>query len=176
MKLYNYQERTIDHLRKAMTKFLRVFLCMPTGAGKTTVGSWLVEKYVSAGKRVLILAHRDFICYQFRDRLNLFGVFPGMIMSKEKAHPSRLCQIAMRQTLVNRKLPKVDLVIIDEAHLCKGPQYQKIIDHYTALGVRILYLSATPERVDRKPLNDIADTLIAPVKMIELIKLGRLGS
>jgi len=175
IKLRDYQVKAIEEVRKnIIAGHKRIFVACATGSGKTTIISAIIRSACQRNSRTLVLAHLEEICYQFQDRLKLFGVNAGLIMSKEKGHPSRLCQVAMRQTVVNRKLPPANIVIIDEAHLVKGAQYMKLVEYYTNQGAIILYFSATPQRPDRKTLDDIAEVLVHPVKMVELIERGYL--
>jgi superfamily II DNA or RNA helicase len=74
-----------------------------------------------------------------------------------------------------RRLGKHDgpqLLIVDESHLSKSDTWSKVIEYYDTWTVG---MSATPCRLDGKPLGDIFDTLITGVDTKWLIKNKRLA-
>ena len=54
-----YQEASFAQLREAFRSHKRVVLCLPTGAGKSLIFSWIAKASADNGKRVLILTHRQ---------------------------------------------------------------------------------------------------------------------
>ena len=68
--------------------------------------------------------------------------------------------------------PKPQLLIVDEAHLSKSNTWSKVIEHYDTYTVG---MSATPARLDGKPLGDIYSALVAGVDVNWLIEHQRLA-
>jgi len=66
---------------------------------------------------------------------------------------------------------KVDLIIIDEAHLSGASSYHKICDYYKC---PIIGFTATCCRLDGKPL-DLFDTIVQGISTRELIKKGNIA-
>lgn len=68
--------------------------------------------------------------------------------------------------------PKPRLLVVDEAHLSRSNTWQQIIDYYDTYTAGF---SATPARLDGKPLGDIFDDLITGVDTRWLIDHHRLA-
>ena len=78
-------------------------------------------------------------------------------------------RVAMIMTEANRlgEYPKPSLIVADEAHLSRSNSWMKVIRHYDTWTVG---LTATPVRLDGKPLGDVFDTMIEGVDVKWLIK------
>jgi len=78
-------------------------------------------------------------------------------------------QVCSLQTLIRRldNLPEAELIIIDECHHVKSKSYMKIIEKWDK--ALILGTTATPARLDGKPLKDIFQKLIIGPDMRKLI-------
>lgn len=63
-----------------------------------------------------------------------------------------------------------DIVIVDEAHRTAGDTYRKILESYP--DATIIGLTATPCRLDGKPLGDVYDCIEVVSSYSELINLG----
>ena len=83
-------------------------------------------------------------------------------------------RVSMVLTEANRlgQYPAPAMVVADEAHLSRSNSWMKIIRHYDTWTVG---LTATPVRLDGKPLGDIFDTLIEGVDVRWLIDHGNLA-
>ena len=64
------------------------------------------------------------------------------------------------------------LVVADEAHLSRSNSWVRVIEHYNTWTVG---LTATPVRLDGKPLGDIFDTMVEGVDVKWLIEHGNLA-
>ena len=109
---------------------------------------------------VLVLTHRQELKQQHEQLLRDLGI--------------KNARVAMIMTEANR-LGKYDtpaLIVADEAHLSRSNSWVKVIDHYDTWTVG---LTATPIRLDGKPLGDIYDTLITGVDTKWLIEHKRLA-
>lgn len=83
-------------------------------------------------------------------------------------------RVAMILTEANRlgEYPKPALIVTDEAHLSRSNSWMKVIEHYDTYTVGF---TATPIRLDGKPLGDIFDTLLTGVDTRWLIENKRLA-
>lgn len=173
-KLRAYQANAISLLNNSIRQGnRRIILCVPTGGGKSTIASSYTKLCVKHDKRVLFMVHSKELVEQFANRLReQFNMNSSVIMSGVKQDLSKPVQVASVQTLVNRNKPKADLVIIDECHRAKAKTYQKILEFYP--NAIIVGLTATPFRADGKPLGDIFEDIVHPIKIRELIKLKHL--
>jgi len=169
MELRNYQEQAITGLSTSLAEGNKqVILQAATGSGKTVMAASLVRRAVDKGSSVLFLAHRRELISQCSNKLSLFGIGHGIIMAGEVNEGWHLVQIASVDTLraralsTNRmRLPKADIVIIDECHRSLSKTYRSIISIYEKSF--ILGLTATPCRGDGLGLGHVySDMVCAP--------------
>lgn len=173
IELREYQKRAIARTKAALATHGRICVVMPTGAGKSTVFSRFVQICTRNGKRVLFFVHSKELVEQFAERLmGQFEIPSGIIMSGVASKPKRPVQVASVQTLVRRTRPDADVVIIDECHRSKAKSYEKILEWYPE--AKVIGLTATPFRTDGKPLGDVYETIVHPVKIRELMEMGYL--
>jgi hypothetical protein len=81
-------------------------------------------------------------------------------------------QLGSTDSLRGKTLPPVDLLVIDEAHRALNASSQAIIG--ACPGAVLLGLTATPVRLDRRPLALAFDNLIVAASMSELFAAGRI--
>jgi len=172
MELRTYQHQALDAIEKGWDEFRRQLLVLPTGTGKTIVFSHLAARESVRGRHTLILAHRDELLQQAQDKLK---AATGLSSALEKAD-SRAYElfgdglfatkphvvVGSVQTLGNGRLtrwPKdtFDLVVVDEAHHVLSDSYRRIVDHFD--GARMLGVTATPDRGDRKSLGAVFENI-----------------
>jgi superfamily II DNA or RNA helicase len=174
--LFPFQNLTIKQLLDAIRSgYKSVLVILSCGSGKSTIFAKFTEICHGQNKRVLFLVHRRNLVRQFAERLKKqFGISSDVIMGNNKYDHNAMVLVASKDTLKNREYPDVDVVIVDEAHNAKATQFLNIINHYKSLGKVVIGLTATPERLDGSGLGDIFDTYINPIKMQELINIGRI--
>ena len=82
-------------------------------------------------------------------------------------------QVASFQTLFARsQRPCADLVVVDEAHHANAGTYSEVLSWYP--DAQIVGLSATPQRLDGRPLGDMFDAMVSTVGYERLIADGNL--
>ena len=174
VQLRPYQTAAIDQVRAVLTATERkAILTIATGGGKTTVAAEIIRRGLDRGSRTLFIAHRRELVEQCVARLKTFGINAGVIMAG-KALSVRPVNVASVQTLARRmdKLPKADLVIVDECHHSTAGGFRKIINAYADQGGYVLGLTATPYRADGKGLGDIYDSIVSPITISQLTSEG----
>ena len=158
MRLRDYQQdlyvKTVDAFKRG---FRRPLIVAPCGAGKSYLFSEMVHR--TEGE-VLVLVHRQELKQQHEQLLSDLGITNA--------------RVSMILTEANRlgKYKKPSLIIADEAHLSRSNSWVKVIEHYDTFTVG---LTATPIRLDGKPLGDIFDALITGVDAKWLIENKRLA-
>lgn len=152
----------------------RVLLVSPTGSGKTPTAVFIIMRALAKNKTILFLAHRRELIEQCCDKLTASGIHDyGVIMAGSKqVRPGAPVQVASIQTLARRELPPADLIFIDEAHRAQSASYITILSQYPRAVV--IGLTATPERLDGKGLDDIFDDMIVVETVPNLIDQGYL--
>jgi superfamily II DNA or RNA helicase len=163
-----YQEEIESDTREAIKQGYRAPLIQcPTGGGKTVTASKIFKGASDKGNRGLFLLPRRELVYQSEQKLQRYGVCPGIIMAGEPMHYERQIQLASFDTLHARamktqkiELPTAQIVGVDEAHLSVADTRKAIIGKYLGDKSIVFGLTATPARADGKALGDIYDVLV----------------
>ena len=153
-----------------------------TGFGKTValsavIGRMLTDKEVKA----CVLAHRDELTRQNVQKFSRVnpGITTSIVDAKEKSWRGQTT-FAMTPTLSRQsnleRMPKLDLLVIDEAHHAAANSYRRIINHVRDRNPDcwIYGLTATPNRGDKKALRPIFSNVADQVRLGELIRSGHL--
>ena len=161
MELRPYQTQAIDEVKAAYKEGHKApVLQLPTGGGKTIIFCNITKRAIEKGNKVLILVHRRELIVQTSDDLTMLGIDHGVIAPKFKGTNCNV-QVASVQTLVKRlETIKFEptLIIIDEAHHSVAATWSKILLHFN--NAKLLGVTATPERLDGRGLNEYFDKLI----------------
>jgi superfamily II DNA or RNA helicase len=172
-----YQVNNLARLRAQFRSGVRrVCYQAPTGSGKTVIFSEVVAGVVCRGNRVCVLGHRDEIIQQISRALDLLGVEHALIVAGcDPAVLEHPVHVASVQTLVRRlgRLTSPDLIVPDECHHCAAATWRKILAAFPQ--AKVLGVTATPQRLDGKGLNDIFDVLVIGPSVAELITAGYLS-
>lgn len=178
MQLRPYQIENKLRISDALQEHQAVVMCMPTGAGKTVCFADIAKGCLASGAPVLIICNRRELIAQAKQKLNDEGLFPTLIIPSYKDHYSNL-YLASVDTLRNRKLPDVKVVIIDEAHL---KSFDEIALEYKSRGALIVGATATPIRGGKSSLDayphysgqmgDIYDHIVEVTNISSLIEDG----
>lgn len=174
--LRDYQRELINECLNALRQgYKKPLLVLPTGGGKTACASELVSRSYAKGKSSIFICHREEILRQTYNTYIKNGIKPAVIKGGIAPDYNNPIQIASINTLVRRldKYAKPDIVFWDEAHHISSSTYLKILNHYA--DSYHIGLSATPCRLDGKPLNLAFDTMINVINVKKLIELGYLS-
>lgn len=175
-KLRTDQMRAVEELRAALAKHQSVLLQAATGFGKTYIASYIAAGARSKRKRVIFGVHRRELARQTARTFDRFGIEYGFIAAGWPSNPFALVQIASADTLTRRPhLMGCDLLVPDEAHLWTAETRMRIVDHVRQDGGHIVPLTATPERLDGKPMRLIADHMVCGPSVNWLIERGHLS-
>lgn len=158
----------------------KTILVLPTGTGKTIVFSQIAKRRVDAGERVLILAHRGELLEQARDKL---ARSTGLACAIEKAENTSVenfesVVVGSVQTLMRESRlealghNRFGTIIIDEAHHALSSSYRAILSYFNS--AKVLGVTATPDRGDRKDLGELFDSLAYEYSLPQAIKDGYL--
>ena len=181
MKPRPYQYTIIEKVEKSLLSGGSPFVVAPTGSGKMVIIAAVAGLFDG---NILIVEHRDELIDQAIEKLNIFGITPGLVVSK-RPDPNLLSsgritldfnakiKVSMIQTVNRRDLGdwKPDLIIIDEAHLSAARSY---VDLVARFGVQIVGFSASPTRLDGKGFDHIFTELILGPSIAKLTEMGHL--
>jgi superfamily II DNA or RNA helicase len=146
MKLRPYQREAVEGVFSTWRDSDSALIVLPTGCGKTVVFAEIARRAVAEwGKRVMILAHREELMFQAREKIKavtgleahiemgeyraetgLFGASP-VVVSTVQTHTAggdgggRMTKFAPED---------FGLLVIDEAHHATARSYRRCIDWY----------------------------------------------
>ena len=181
MKLRPYQQEARKAIENEWREGRRrTLLVLPTGCGKTVVFCSVAADCADAGERVLILAHRGELLEQAADKMEKLT---GMQCALEKAESTSIgsmfpvtvgsVQTMMQQSRLDRfPHDHFDTIIIDEAHHSLSDSYRRILDHFSS--AKVLGVTATADRGDKKSLGEIFDSIAYEYTMPEAMHEGYL--
>lgn len=153
---------------------------LPTGGGKTVCFSYLTGRLNTAGKRAILLAHRDELLAQISATLTQFDVRHGVISAGAAYDRRLLAHVASVATVVRRldRVQAPDYVIVDEAHhAVAASQYGKCLAYWRERNpaLRVIGVTATPQRLSGEGLGETFDDLVLGPTTGELIAGGALA-
>lgn len=159
--LRDYQQKIINNCRDAFKNGYKKLCCvLPCGAGKTAIFCYLayLNTLKKSSNRVLILLHRKELLNQTIEAFQAFQINTDHI------------DIAMIQSFRNTLKTGVkpySLIIIDECHHATSSTFKTVLNTY--FKTALIGFTATPARLDGKPLGEIFDKLIIGVDYTYLI-------
>jgi superfamily II DNA or RNA helicase len=176
-----YQVEGINSLIEGWkdTAILHQLLSMATGTGKTVLFSAFAQMMVGQGHRVLILAHTDELIDQAIDK---FTRCTGMRCGREKAgsFASRFEKVVVGsvQSLMGdvrlASWPKEHFayIVVDEAHRSLSAGYQKVLTHFVAGGARVVGVTATADRGDKRALGEFFHRVAYDYGLLQAVRDG----
>jgi superfamily II DNA or RNA helicase len=176
LRLRPYQTNAFNEIAGALNDGDRVVYQLPTGGGKTVIFCALIEPVVRAGLRVLVLVHRDEIMQQVAEALRDLGiphgiVAPGYPVTEDLVQVASVMSLVRRLEWLRRNQPQ--FIVIDETHHVAARTWTRIVR--AVEDANILGVTATPRRLDGKPLDDFFDRLIVGPSIAKLIDGGHLS-
>ncbi len=185
-ELRPYQREAIDAVlaaRRAGIK--RMVVCLPTGAGKTVIFSHLARL---AKKQVLVLAHREELLGQARDKLERAlegGRVVALERGSERAAGDARVVVASLRSLYEERLAKLiegrdlGLVIYDECHHAAADDNLRVLRQLGAFERTwegtLLGFTATTARGDGKGLDQVFERIVYSKTLPDLVDAGYLA-
>lgn len=163
-KLRDYQAEIINKIQNSMlTGHRRIIVQSPPRTGKTVVMSEIARRATVKNRRVLFLIHRKEVLEQANATFKEQGVDFDLLTS------------GMVQTLTRRvnKLDAPHLILVDEAHHALSKSYRRILDKFK--NAYVLLFTATPVRLGREQLDQVADDIVLGKSIKELTAAGFLA-
>ena len=172
IQLDPFQKESIDWIEKEHS----VLVSAPTGAGKTLIAEFAIEKALMRGEAVVYTAPIKALSNQkYRDFRALYGERVGILTGDVSIHPQAPVLIMTTEIYRNSlfenldRIKKVGWVIFDEIHYLDDPERGTVWEEallFTPAEIRILALSATVPNVDELAewIRSIHNRPIAVVK------------
>ena len=179
MILRKYQEFAIKSANQALDKYSNTIVVAPTGSGKTIMLSALIGERYKKEKNVLVVQHRDELVAQNNSKfLKVNPKISTSVVDGTEKDWSGDVVFTMIQTLSRdnnlESIPKIDLVVVDESHHVAAKSYKKVIKKIknNNPSFKIIGFTATPNRGDKKGLNDIFNNCSHQIEIGTLIREG----
>jgi len=180
INLREYQSSAIDSIRNGFTTDFRQYIEMPTGSGKTV--TFLTYAHRNHQRILIIVPSREILkqiyqtCLVFYEKNNISRKGDRYNEEIQNVH---ICIINSLKgfyldNLINRNF---DLIIIDEAHHAQSKSYITFINKRCAVfpNQKILGVTATPDRLDGKFLNEILYKCSFKLEIEDLIEKKHLS-
>ncbi len=186
MKMRAYQQRIIGNVHKAFETEQRTLIVAATGTGKTQMFSTIAKSFLDAGRRVMVLCHRDELIQQACSRLRvLTGVLPTVEKADQWSDEQNIygkppLVVSSIQTQSRGRMHRFNpndfgLVIADEAHHAVADSWKKVIDHYASNeACKVLGVTATPDRADGEMLGTMFQSVADTYSLIDAVDDGYL--
>lgn len=174
--LRDYQVLLVEGVRHSYSHGHRAIVMQaPTGAGKSVMLAFKIHNAIQKGGRVVLAAHRTELVDQLADTVRSFGLDPVVLKAGDQPGHNWQVMVAMIQTLKNRAadIDPPTIFFIDEAHHATAATYVSVIEAWP--DACVIGVTATPARLDGKPLKDVFDDLVLGPSVRQLINLGALA-
>lgn len=181
IKLRSYQQDAVNAIRFNFIEKKRQYVEMPTGSGKTVTFLSYAKQY---HKKILIIVPSLQLMHQIYETALKFYE-PEEISRKGDRHDDaianlHICTIhSLRGNYADSIVinEKFDLIIIDEAHHTQADSYKKFISNKVVEtpSVRILGVTATPDRIDGKLIQEMLGECTFNLSILEMIEDGYLS-
>lgn len=170
-----YQQTIVQSVNEAFSKAPKVLLQLPTGGGKTVIFCEIVKQYLAKNKKAIIVVHRKELLDQASAALSRLQIQHSLIAPGERVDPSHTVIVASVQSLNRKTLSfQPDILIIDEGHHAAGNNnWTKAIKKWPK--AKTLGVTATPCRLDGKPLGNLFNILVSGPPTAELISQNYLA-
>ena len=159
---------------------------LPTGTGKTVLFANVIKRRLP--KRALVIAHREELIWQARNKIERFAnTSCGIEMAELYVNNSLFGEtpvvVSTIQTLnspwgdrhrMGRFKPTdFDTLIIDECHHATADSYRRVIDYFRQNpNLKVLGVTATPDRADEEALGQVFDSVAFDYEILDAIHDG----
>ena len=189
MDLRPYQRECVDAICVRLRENRSTVAVLATGLGKTVVFSECVRLgLMMPRRRALILAHREELVMQAADKVRaVTGVEPAIEMADHRAIEDGFNRapvvVSSIQTMNagrgdQRRMHRFRndhpwFVVVDECHHAPSGSYKAVINHFMrADASRLLGVTATPDRLDKRALAQVFETVAYTYDVADGIRDG----
>jgi superfamily II DNA or RNA helicase len=161
-----YQKEDYQNIVNKFKQHNSILYQAPTGSGKSVI----IEQFIldNKTKNIIILVHKRELLFQMKERLNSNGLKVGIIIGGiEEDLDSNIILASIRTVSLDKRIQSIintkhDFIIVDESHHIRTSSFEKVIDlsKSNSPNVKLLGVTATPYRKDKKPLNKYFEVLI----------------
>lgn len=183
-----YQRSAVAAVLDAWKEVRSTLIVIPTAGGKTITFADIIRRCFPA--RALVLAHREELIFQARDKIKAVTGLPVEIEMADYRASMGEGLFAMPQVVVSTvqtqtaggdgggRMGKFDpndfgLLIIDEAHHAIAATYKRVIQYYMQNPrLKVLGVTATPDRADEEALGQVFESVAYDYEILDAIRDG----
>ena len=182
MLLRKRQKELVTKSVTALREHQNTLAVAPTGSGKTIMLSSVIgQMYRNPIHKACVLAHRDELTSQNEVKFKRVNphistsIYDASNKSWDGAVTFAMVQTLSRQSNLDT-MPKLDALIIDEAHHAAANSYGRVIEQIKDNNPKVLIfgVTATPNRGDKKGLRPVFSNVADQITVKELIQSGHL--
>lgn len=183
----DYQKECHDAVFNEWKSVRSTLVVSPTGSGKSCIFAMIAETVQP--KRVMIIAHREELIWQAREKIktvtglgcdiemgeihsatNLFGKSPVVVSTIQTQNSN----FGDRKRMGRFDPREFGVLIIDEAHHSTAISYRNLINYYQQKNpdVKVVGFSATPDRSDEIALGQVFETVAFDYEILDAINEG----
>jgi superfamily II DNA or RNA helicase len=186
MVLRSYQTQAVDSVLRDFQSVQSTLCCLPTGTGKSLIFAEVVRQLNNGDSAAIVIAHRQELLTQAQRTIEAHaGLECEYELGERKASeifPAPVL-LASVQTLCSgrngaRRMHKFSphnygLLVIDEFHHATAASYRAVIDYFKAnKDLKILGVTATPERADEEALGQICESVAFDLPILQAVNDG----
>ena len=182
--LRDYQQKAVDAIRDQLTRVDSTLAVLPTGCGKTEIFVQLASEW-QEGRTLVIAPQIELVGQAAKKISQRTGIMPGIEQGNLRSNEYNLAFrspfiCASKQSLASKRgsfkryegLRDIGLVVVDEAHLAATTIFAEILDYYKERGAKVVGVTATPHRHDKKAMANIFETSAFKMFIKEAVDLG----
>lgn len=187
MILRDYQQAAHAGVFREWQTVCNTLVNIPTGGGKTVLFAAVIKSMQP--KRAMVVAHREELIWQARDKIQKFaglecGIEMGELYVNNSLFGDLPVVISTVQTQntkhgdrkrMSRFNPKeFGVLVVDECHRILGKTYRDLINYYKTNNpdIKILSVTATPDRCDQAALGQVIDSVAYDYEILDAIHDG----
>ena len=187
MKARDYQHKAALAVIEQWREVRSTLVVMPTATGKTVLFADIIRRCFP--KRALVLAHREELVFQARDKIHRVTGYDvevemaGLRANMNGIHGRTHVVVSTIQTQTaggdgGGRMGKFDpkdfgLLILDECHRATAKTFKRAIAYYSQNpNLKILGVTATPDRTDEEALGQVFDTVAFDYEILDAINDG----
>ena len=189
MRLRPYQRECVDGIASKLRESRSTVAVLATGLGKTVCFAECIRLGLQMpGRRAIVLAHREELITQAVDKIRqVTGIECAIEMADQRSVEDGFNRASVLVSSIQTQLAgRGDVrrmhrfrndhpwfVVVDECHHAPSASYRKVIDHYMKHPAsRLLGVTATPDRLDKRALGAVFETVAFQYDVADGIRDG----
>lgn len=176
-----YQAAARQKVQDSFNTYDSVLIELATGLGKTEIFTQLMKEWKD-GRCLVIAPYITLISQAAKKIFKRTGVQPGIEQAEnysvETPWGREKFVVASKDTLISGDVPRyerirdVGLVVVDEAHLSITKSWEEILNFYRAGGAKVLGVTATARRHDKRSMLNIYEECVYQYGITEAVPDG----